>query len=230
MAEENLDSEPAESIPLPETAPSAAAAVPPAAGDAAETDTLKTPFAQGDVALSGMVSSVLRPQDERERERIEREVKRRQERLERQKNAKSSAYRKLLLWLLILALILGGASLAVKAPRQIKKIYRAVTAKTFAKKLKKARGLEVWGSNQLVFEDTFRLKLKSNPAADKTTLIIAGGVRRTIPGRLAAKDDQSLTWEFISDDLPGGRYTYKAFVKSTAANQLKELRGGFEIK
>ena len=43
----------------------------------------KPPFAEGDVSLSGMVSSVLNPLDDKERQRVEREIKKRQERLEK---------------------------------------------------------------------------------------------------------------------------------------------------
>jgi hypothetical protein len=176
-----------------------------------------------------MVSSVLKPQDEKEREKIEREFKKRQDKLEKQKN--SRPLKKILIWLCVLALVLGGLAVAVKAPGRLKKVYRAVAAKNLAGKLRKARGVEVWGDTQLIFEDSFRLKLKSNLRADKATLLLLDGTQtRRIAGLIVARDEQSLTWEFLADRLAKNKYTYKAFVKNNASGQFKELRGGFELK
>ncbi|MDR2431998.1 MAG: hypothetical protein LBD99_07100 [Candidatus Margulisbacteria bacterium] len=193
----------------------------------ASAEQSKAPFAEN--ALSGMVSSVLKPQDEKEREKIEKELKKRQDKLEKQKN--SGLFKKILIGLCVIALVLGGLTIAVKAPSRLRKVYRVVAAKNLAKKLRKAQGVEVWGDTQLIFADSFRLKLKSNLRADKATLILSGGAQpRNIAGRIVAKDAQSLTWEFLTDPLAKNKYTYKAFVKNSASGQFKELRGSFELK
>jgi len=192
----------------------------------------KTPFAQGDVSLSGMVSSVLKPQDERERERIEREIKKRQEKIEKQKKDSSGNFKKILLGLLII-IVLGGGLAAVwklsgKLP--VKKIYNTVTAKLNIK-TKKAGKLEVWDSTQVVFADTFRLKLKSSKGADRATLVLTQGTQtKNISGYIVGQDEKSLTWEFLVNRLAKGQYTYKVFVKDSGRNELKELKNSFELK
>ncbi|GBR76639.1 hypothetical protein NO2_1159 [Candidatus Termititenax persephonae] len=188
----------------------------------------KPPFAEDAVSLSGMVSSVLKPQDDKEREKIEREYKKRQEKLEKQERRKNMSQpfkpEKIFLPLLILAVAALGYGGYVSIP----KIGEWFTA---WRQTQAVRRFEIWDVRELVFADTFRLKLKTAPRADKTTLIISSEKRtESIAGKIVADDEKSLTWEFMVSRLRPGSYRYKAFVKNTKNNQWKEIRGVFTVK
>jgi hypothetical protein len=185
-----------------------------------------SPFADGEASLSGMVSSVLKPQDEKEREKIERELKRRQERLERQKNGSGFTWKTLLAWLLI---ILAAVLIWWTATHPLKD----VAIKSWQKIVyaRPPKNLAVLKHDQLVFEDTFRFKVRTNLLADKATLIISRGSKHeNITGKIVSRDDRTLVWEFLASRLAKGSYKYKAYLKNTAGAQLKEIHGVFEVK
>ena len=185
----------------------------------------KTPFADAEAALSGMVSSVLKPQDEKEREKIEREFKKRQERLEQRKNGAGFAWKTLLAWLLVF----GAVVLLWFAVQPLK----AVAVKSWQKIIyaRPPKNLAVLKHDQLVFEDTFRFKARTNLLADKATLIISRGSKHeSLAGKIVSLDDRTLVWEFLASRLAKGSYTYKAYLKNTASSQLKEIHGVFEVK
>ncbi|MDR1452790.1 MAG: hypothetical protein LBJ25_02295 [Candidatus Margulisbacteria bacterium] len=184
-----------------------------------------SPFAEDEASLSGMVSSVLKPQDEKEREKIEREFKKRQERLERQKNGAGFAWKTLLAWLLIVA----AAALIWFAVQP----FKTAAVKSWQKIIyaRPSKNLAVLKHDQLVFEDTFRFKASTNLLADKATLIISRGSKHeSIAGKIVSRDDRTLVWEFLASRLAKGNYTYKAYFKNTADAQLKEIHGVFEVK
>ncbi|GBR73666.1 hypothetical protein NO1_1001 [Candidatus Termititenax aidoneus] len=183
------------------------------------------PFTDGEISLSGMVSSVLKPQDEKEREKIEREFKKRQERLERQKSGAGFAWKTLLAWLLIiLAAALIWAAVRPLKDAALKSWQKIVYARP-------PKNLAVLKHDQLVFEDTFRFKVRTNLLADKATLIISRGAKHeNISGKIVSRDDRTLVWEFLASRLAKGSYNYKAYLKNTASAQLKEIHGVFEVK
>ncbi|MDR2429017.1 MAG: hypothetical protein LBD62_04350 [Candidatus Margulisbacteria bacterium] len=192
---------------------------------AEELEEHKSPFADGEAALSGMVSSVLRPQDEKEREKIEKEFKKRQKRLEQRKNGAGFAWKTLLAWLLILvaALLIWFAVQPLKTA-VVKSWQKIIYARP-------PKNLAVLKHDQLVFEDTFRFKARTNLLADKATLIISRGSKHeSIAGKIVSRDDRTLVWEFLAGRLAKGSYTYKAYLKNTASSQLKEIHGVFEVK
>ena len=194
-----------------------------------ETAEPKTPFAKEGASLSGMVASVLKPQDEKERQKIEREFKKRQEKIEKQKGNNPIDFEKILIMVIIFVMILG-VLITVLSPIG-KKTYRAIAEKKWTIKLPGNEKLKIWDDTQVIYENTFRLTLKSNTGADKATLVLTNGAKsNNISGRILAQDTQGLTWEFYVNDLAKGKYTYKAFIKNSKRDELKELRGTFELK
>jgi hypothetical protein len=216
MAEElenNADAQPEETAELD--------AAPPTE----ESKEHKLPFAAEEAPLSGMVSSVLKPQDEKEREKIEREFKKRQEKLERQKNGAGFGWGTILAWLLIIA----AAALLWFAVQP----FKDAAVKSWQKIIyaRPPKNLAVLKYDQLVFEDTFRFKVKTNLLADKATLIVSRGAKHeSLAGKIVSRDDRTLVWEFLAGRLAKGSYNYKAYLKNTASSQLKEIHGVFEVK
>ena len=184
----------------------------------------KSPFTDGDVSLSGMVSSVLKPQDDKARERIENELKKRQQRLEKRKNHNTPDWKKIIIPVLALIIIAGGVYMLYAERNRLAGWVSSI------KTVRVNKNVEILESNQLVFADTFRLKLKTTPVADKATLILSGKRTEEVAGKIVSVDDRSLNWEFIAGKLARGSYSYKAFVKNTKNNQIKEIRGVFEVK
>ncbi|MDR1114503.1 MAG: hypothetical protein LBL50_05375 [Candidatus Margulisbacteria bacterium] len=185
----------------------------------------KPPFTAEEAVLSGMVSSVLKPQDEKEREKIEHEFKRRQEQLERQKNGAGFAWKTLLAWLLIIL----AAALIWTAVRPLKTVAVGYWQKIIY--ARPPKNLAVLKHDQLVFEDTFRFKVTTNLLADKATLIISRGSKHeNVAGKIVSRDERTLVWEFLASRLAKGSYNYKAYLKNTASAQLKEIHGVFEVK
>jgi hypothetical protein len=225
MAEElenNAGAQPEESAELNSVAEQTLSETAPLAEELEEH---KSPFVAGEAALSGMVSSVLKPQDEKERKKIERELKKRQKRLERQKNGAGFSGKTLLAWLLIvLAVVLIWIAAQPLKDLAVKSWQKIVYARP-------PKNLAALKHDQLVFEDTFRFKVKTNLLVDKATLIISGGSKHeNIAGKIVFRDDRTLVWEFLASRLAKGSYKYKVYLKNTASAQLKEIHGGFEVK
>ena len=186
----------------------------------------KTPFAKDEAILSGMVSSVLKPQNDKEREKIERQIKKRQEKL--QGSGKRFSFTKFIGQILLVLILAGAGWFVYENPDIVKKLKRVNNKIT----QKITPSLNVWDIKPVVFKNTFRLKAKSSLGADRATLIIRddGDKTQQIAGLIALEDEKSLTWEFFSGNLEKNKYTYKLFVRNSDSGELKELRGSFEIK
>lgn len=203
------------------------------ADEIAATEAAKTPFAETPASLSGMVSSVLNPQDDRTRRKIEREIKKRQEKLENPKFSKFRLLKKTALVLLVLLLLFGAVAVVRqnKNNSTVRRVYQLAKNNRLTRKFSPANNLRIWGSSQVTFENTFRVKIKSTTAADKATLIVSDGAKNwTVSGEIISRDEKSFTWDFMLGNLKKDSYTYKIFVKNSRTNQLKESRGEFELK
>ncbi len=189
--------------------------------NAEQVDRQKIFSGNGDI--SGLKSSVLKEQSAKEKDDIEKALKK-----QAQKNNKSDQHAKKLPLKQILAVILVLILLVIgyKNIGNFKKLL------SFIPKTQPA--VAILEQDTFVYANDFRLKIKTSSSTDKTTLQIISNnqVIQQINGKIISTDkDGSLYWELPTTGLKKGDYSYKCYAKNTKqADSLTIVKGVFAIK
>lgn len=96
------------------------------------------------------------------------------------------------------------------------------------RKMAKLSQVSILAEDKVVFEDSFRLTIKTSPLVDLTVMLLKN---KRYEGKLVAENGEGVKyWEFTVMKLRPGSYDYKCFAKNTETDKYVQISGKFKVE